>query len=242
MKGIVVKQSDFGEGDRLIWIFTSEYGIIKASGKGAARVRGRNSAGTQFLSYGEFDIFPGRDVHTINRADPEDNFSGIQQSITRLALSTYFCECVYMHLGFNNADVNVYRLFMNCIYSLAHHNADESTVKAAFEFRLMCECGYRPVLECCIGCGDTDNIEFFDCENGGLMCRLCKGNNAVRISAATALAMRYIADSPPEKLLSFFASSECMEELAKVSEKYLIVHTDSVPKSLSYYKNLSVAE
>lgn len=242
MKGVVVKQLNVGEGDRLIWVFTPEYGIIKASGRGASRVRGKNSAGSQLLCYSEFEIFPGRDIHTINRAEPIDSFAGIQESITKLALASYFCECVYCHMGFNNADENVYRLFMNCIYSLSHFDIKESVIKAVFEFRLMCDCGYRPVLECCIDCGDIYNISFFDYKNGGLLCRDCRAKHTVNISDASAAAMRYIAESPVEKIFSFSASEVCIRELANASEKYLISHTDILPKGLTYYKKVSGCE
>ena len=209
MKGIVVKQSDVGEGDRLIWILTAEYGIIKASGRGALRVRGKNGAGSQLLCYSDFDIFPGRDIHTINRAEPIENFPKIQESIIRLSLASYFCECIYRHLGFNNADENVFRLFMNCIYSLAHTDTHIDVIKAVFEFRLMCDCGYRPVLECCTGCGDTQSMMFFDYENGGLLCGECSGRDITGVGGACIAAMRYIAGSPVEKIFCYCILTCC---------------------------------
>lgn len=235
MKGIVIKQADTTEGNRIIWIFTDEYGIIKASGRGALKVRGKNGAGSQLLTYAEFEVFPAKDVHTLASATPLESFLPVQESITKLALASYFCEAVYRHIGLNNPDREIYRLLLNCIYALSYKNFSEKAVKAVFEARFTASIGYRPVLDCCIECGDMNSEFCFSFEKGGVVCKSCAAGDAV-ISHSAISAWRYICDCSAEKLFSFEADKECIDNLEKITDKYLDFHTDIKLKSLEYYK------
>ncbi len=237
MKGIVIKQADTAEGNRIIWIFTSDYGILKAVGRGAAKTRSQTAAGSQFLTYGDFELYPGRDMHTLTGASPEENFSSINGSITKLSLVSYFCDIVYKHLGLNNPDNDMFRLLLNCIYALANMNISEQCVKAVFEARAACDIGYMPVLDCCILCGEVKGCYNFDLKNGGVVCDEC--GNGIKITSAAAAAWKYISACPPERIFSFEADEECIENLGSVTEAYIEHHTSQRLGSLKYYKEIS---
>lgn len=239
MKGLVIKQADTTEGNRIIWIMTAEYGVIKAAGRGALKVRGKNGAGSQFLTYAEFEVFPGKELHNISRAEPVESFIPVYESITKLALASYFCEVVYRHMGLNNPDKDVYRLLLNCIHALAYKDIPEKAVKAVFEARFTADVGYRPVLDCCIECGDMHNEKSFNIEKGGILCGACTRGDAI-ISRSAINAWRYVCDCAAEKIFSFEADKECIDSLEKVTEKYLEFHSDIRFKSLEYYKTVKL--
>lgn len=238
MNGIVIKQANTPTGDRIVWIFTDEYGIIKASGKGALKLRGKTGAGSQLLTYAEFEVFPGKNMCTISRAEPKDDFSGISESITKLALASYFCEAVYRHLGMDSPDIRVYRLLLNCIYALSYKDIAEETVKAVFEARLVCEIGYMPTLSCCNNCGAVEKSYKFSNESGGIVCEGCSDRRCGTIYPSAIAAWNYISDCPTEKLFSFSADDECIKNLGQFSESYLLYHTDIKLSSLEYYKTV----
>ena len=53
-RGVIIKQSDYGEGHRMLTVFTEEYGIVKAVSYGVKKTKSK-SASSQFLCYGDFD-------------------------------------------------------------------------------------------------------------------------------------------------------------------------------------------
>ncbi|MBR0089157.1 MAG: DNA repair protein RecO [Clostridia bacterium] len=75
-KGIIIKQSDYGEGHRMLSIFTEEYGIVKAVSYGATKTRSKSAASSQFLCYADFDLYKAnnRDIMTVNAIDTLDGF------------------------------------------------------------------------------------------------------------------------------------------------------------------------
>ena len=57
---------------------------------------------------------------------------------------------------------------MNCLYKICQQKTDPKLVKAVFELRMTCECGFQPQLLCCQGCGAYDGDQFcLDIEDGG---------------------------------------------------------------------------
>ena len=65
--GIVIKQTDFGEGDRMLWVFTEDFGIVKAVGRGARKIKSKSGSSSQFLCYGDFNLYPSnKDIYNIN--------------------------------------------------------------------------------------------------------------------------------------------------------------------------------
>ena len=66
-RGIIIKQSDYGEGHRMLTVFTEEYGIVKAVSYGVKKSKSKAAASSQFLCYGDFDFYKGvgKDIMTI---------------------------------------------------------------------------------------------------------------------------------------------------------------------------------
>ena len=85
-RGIIIKQSDYGEGHRMLSIFTEEYGIVKAVSYGVKKSKSKASASSQFLCYADFNFYKGanKDIMTINSIDTIDAFYPVSEDIKKL--------------------------------------------------------------------------------------------------------------------------------------------------------------
>ena len=95
-KGIIIKQSDFGEGHRMLWIFTEKYGIVKAVAHGAEKTKSKSSASTQFLALSDFEFFDGGEVWNIKSVIPSDTFWPLQEDIKKLQFLQLFHQDLYI--------------------------------------------------------------------------------------------------------------------------------------------------
>ena len=237
-KGIIIRQSDYGEGHRMLSIFTSEYGIIKAVKYGAKSTKNRDSAASQFLCYGEFELYiSNRDVGTVNSIIAKETFFPITEDIEKLSLCNYFADLTYSILGMNNPDERLLSVFLNCVYALAYKNEPPKKVKAVYELKLMTIGGYMPNLVAC-KCGQG-KICGFDVFGGEVVCDSCKKNGAILLSPNTYKAMWYIVNCEDKKILSFNGNEKLIEEVGNISEKYVLAHIEKEFKSLDYYKAIS---
>ena len=234
-RGVIIKQSDYGEGHRMLWIFTEDYGIVKAVSYGAKKVKSKAAASTQFLCYGDFELYaPNRDVATVNSISVIDGFEKIGEDIVKLALCTYFADLVYSLLGVNNPDNRLLHIFLNAVYALAHRNENIQKVKAVYELKLMSAGGYMPNLEKCT-CS-SEAVYGFDVAKGSVVCRSCAGVEVMPINEQVYKAMAFIVGCEDKRMLSFAGNDTLYKVLGGISERYVLVHTEQKFKSLDYYK------
>lgn len=241
IRGVIIKQSDYGEGNRILNIFTKEQGIIRAVLYGAKSPKNRNGAPAQFLTYADFMLSnSGRDMFTVRSCEPIECFFAIQEDIEKLALCSYFADLSYTLINLNSADENMLNLLLNCFYALAYKDIDKEKIKAVFELRAAAYAGYMPNLYRCTRCLSNDNITAFSPKNGGIVCSDCASAEDFAINAGIYHALRYILTSEEKKMLSFTASEQVMKSVSDIAEKYILLHTEKSFKSLEYYKKISV--
>ena len=239
-RGIIIKQSDYGEGHRMLSIFTEEYGIVKAVSYGVKKTKSRSAAASQFLSYGDFNLYRGenKDIMTLNSVDTLDAFYPISEDIKKLSLCVYLSDITYCLLGLNNPDARILHLFLNSIYALAYRAESTDKVKAVYELKLMCAGGYMPLLRGCSVCGGEEYA--FDLLRGTTVCRKCAGADSIKLSTPVWRALEYICSCDDKKMLSFNASDDVIEKVGSITERYIAEQTELHFKSLDYYKAMLI--
>ena len=54
--GLIIKETNIGENDKLLVILTKDYGIVRAFADGVRRMKNKNSAATSLLCYSNFTL------------------------------------------------------------------------------------------------------------------------------------------------------------------------------------------
>ena len=75
-EALVVKEMKIGESDRLVTLFSREYGIIKAFASGAKNIKSKKAGATSLLTYGSFTIKNKNGSLRIYEATPITVFFG----------------------------------------------------------------------------------------------------------------------------------------------------------------------
>lgn len=241
LRGIVIKQSDFGETNRILTIFTKEQGVIRVAVYGAKSTRNKKSGLSQMLTYGDFILNDtGKDIMTLQSVDALECFFPIQEDIVKLSLSVYFIDLFYNLININLPDEGMLNLLLNCLYALAYKEIDEETIRSVFELRVISYAGYMPNLYTCTRCSKNDNIIGFSAKSGGIVCEKCIDGEDEPINADIYHAIKYILTSDEKKMLSFKASDEVLKRVSEISEKYVKNYAEKDFPSLEYYKKMSV--
>lgn len=235
-KGIVLKRSDYGDNNCILSLFTKESGIVKAVIYGVKRkkINAKTAAG-QFLCYGDYELYQSSDIASVNSVNITDAFLTVTSSIAKLSLCAYMAETVIAILGENVPDERLFNIFLNCVYALAYRDDSIAKVKSVFEMKLMCAEGYAPEMRSCVVCG-SEEIEAFDTMRGGMVCAGCMRRTSVKISAAVYKMLYYITHCPDKKMLSFTGSDVSVNQLGKITERYLLDQSDREFRTLDYFK------
>jgi DNA repair protein RecO (recombination protein O) len=238
--GLVIKESTTGEKDRVVTLLTRDLGVIRAFVRGAKIAKSRSVSATQLLGYSKLSIYRGRDAYIVDDARPEEIFFGLRGNIERLSLAQYFCELAG-EIAPRESEAGEYlSLILNAIHLLEAAKRPQPLIKAVTELRLMCLSGYMPDIAACSECGGSgDGYMYFNKETGRLFCASCvTGNHGTPTGIGVVSAMRHICRSEPKKIFNFNLSEKGLEELAAVTEEYLLTHLQRKFKTLDFYSQL----
>ncbi|HBJ11406.1 MAG TPA: DNA repair protein RecO, partial [Ruminococcaceae bacterium] len=150
-EALVIKEMKLGESDRLVTLFTRDYGIIRAFAAGAANVKSRRCTATSLLTYSSFTIVKKKDIYKIREAAPIRVFFRLGCDIEQLALAQYFCELSYVFVSSGVPDGEFLRLILNSLHFLTSAKRTPPLLKAVTELRAAAISGYMPDLVACGG-------------------------------------------------------------------------------------------
>ncbi len=239
-EGLVIKEMNVGESDRLVTLFTRDYGIIKAFASGAKSIKSKKGAATSLLTYSSFTIKRKKESYRIYEATPISMFFGAGSDIEVLSLSQYFCELANVFAVEGTPNKELLRLILNSLHFLTKEKRFPPLIKAITELRCAVISGYSPNLIACEGCGKfEDDIMYFEFLGGDLKCVDCeKQGETVKIDRTLLSAMRHITYSEFSKLYSFTIPDDRAKILADITGKYITVQTDHRFSTLTFYESI----
>ena len=92
-EGLIIKEQNIGEQDKLVFALTKSNGVIRAFVKGAKNIKNGKCAAASLLSYSRLTIYKGRESYIIGEAQPIRIFSKLRSDVTKMCLAQYFCDC-----------------------------------------------------------------------------------------------------------------------------------------------------
>ena len=237
---LILREVRFRESDRILTALTADSGKMTLSAHGALSKKSRMAAATQQLTYSELTIFEKNGRFTVREGVMREGFPGLRQNLERLALGSYFAECLEQYAGEEQPEPELMQLGLNCLYALSEGIGSCEKIKTAFELRLMTAEGYAPAEARCAVCGRTDISEpLFLPEEGQIVCRSCrKTGRALPLTDGGLAVLRHIVQAPPKKILAFRIPDMDLHLLADVAESWLLQCSDRNFQTLTYYKNL----
>lgn len=244
MCGIVIREVQVGEADKIVHLLTDRAGIVSASAKGAMRVKSKLVSATGLLTYSSFSLYEGKAMYIIEDAKVLNQFWNLRKDVVDLSTAVYFLELI-RRLSPDEPDLSGHlRLLLNILHFLDAKKRDRLLLKALFELRLLAMSGYMPDLVGCCRCGGYECAGgmLFSPQNGNLLCRDCAqpgdGGRYVPLSPGLLAAMRHIIYSDFSALFNFRVEPETGAALARLAEQYLLCQTEGGFQALDFLKSL----
>ncbi len=254
---LVIRQTDYGENDKLLTLLTAEKGKMTVCIKGGKSLRNKNLACSGLLCYSEFTVRENKGFYTLSEASLIEQFFGLRGNLTRYAAAQYVADVAGEVCVENNDESEMLQLVLNTLYMLSETDRDVDFVKAVFEMRCAVLVGFCPDLSSCGLCGKTEGeIMYLDVMNGALRCYDCFGtdvDSASRDGLVTATiilplsstvlgALRYVAEAPAKRIFSFTVPEHELGDFCRVCEKYLLNQIERSFRTLAFYRNIRSME
>jgi DNA repair protein RecO (recombination protein O) len=243
-KGIVIRETPYGDSNKILNILTKEKGVITAGALGA-RKPGRNMlSSTSIIAFSEFELSGSESTkYYIKGASLIESFERIKNDIVLLTYSAHLCDIVLDTVRGTESSEEIYRLVLYTLAKLSEKSKNPDLIIHTFELKLLFILGYTPVLDECCVCKekiDPDQKDFlFSHEACGIICgkkkcfAITSKNNT--ISSSVYRALGYISRASIEKVFSFQLSPDTIKELASFSSRYI---SERLEKSYNKLKML----
>ena len=241
--GLIIKEQNIGEQDKLVHALTKSHGVIKAFVRGAKNIKNQKCAPSSLLSYSRLTFYKSRDSYIIGDARIIKIFSKLRGDVKKTCLAQYFCELALTVCPQEQPAENFLSLMLNSLYLLSEDKRKAELIKPCFEMRLAAMAGYLPDLVMCGECGVYAAEEMYvSPRTGKILCASCHGIRAdgwVKLSEAAMTALRHTVYSDDDKLFSFSLSDEGLKMLNAASESYIQYRFEKEFKTLNFYKAIT---
>jgi DNA repair protein RecO (recombination protein O) len=191
---LVLRRQDFSEADRLVTLFTPNYGKVRAVAKGVRRPKSRKAGHLEPLTRVKVQLARGRSLDIITQAEASELYTSLRGDLVTIGHANYIAELLDRFTMEREENASVYRLALDTLDRLSGGDP-AGVVMRFYQLRLLDLVGFRPELFACLSCRNEIQAEeqYFSAAQGGVLCPACGGKEkkARRISLPALKVLRH---------------------------------------------------
>lgn len=140
---VILSRKNVGEADRIITVFTKEYGKLRLLAKGVRKSGSRRSPHLEIFSSVALVIHQGKSMDTITEVTPLSPQSSIQRDLEHISVAYFYCELVNLLLPEKQEHGNVYASLSEALKTLGVSSGDPLHVQTkTFALTLLRQLGF----------------------------------------------------------------------------------------------------
>ncbi len=172
---LVIRRSDWRDYDRMVTLFTPEYGRIDAVARGCRRPKSPLMNASEPFTAGEYQLLRVKDRYTITQVRITDSFFALRVDYEKLSHGAYWLKLLEEVVVLEEPNALLFETSLNALAYLANSDIPPALLTAMFEMQMWRILGFAPAMEACVKCGVTSDraILRFDAQSGGCVCPFC---------------------------------------------------------------------
>ena len=144
--GIVLNQKNFFEADRLLTVFTKDFGRLRLLAKSVRKLTSRKRGHLELFSQVKIVCAKGKNLDLITEAETINNFPHLRQNLNRIRIAYLLCELINDLTAENQEHEDVYQLLLSHLVQLNSSTAPKNLI-LNFEKSLLQLLGFGLPLE-----------------------------------------------------------------------------------------------
>ena len=172
VEAVVLRTDDFGDANRVVTLFTKEFGKLETNAYGCRRSRSPLSGATQMFNHISAQLTRGSKVDTIREADIIHFYDALTTNLERLAYASVLFEIVNRMTLPRQPEVATFNLLTSALPALSKRNPRIASLIGACQF--METSGVQLSFSRCVHCGtDIQGDAAISLIDGGAVCFNC---------------------------------------------------------------------
>ncbi len=237
----MLKRINLGEADRLLTLYSREFGKLKAVAKGARKPQSRKTGHVDLFMRTQFLLARGKGIPIITQAEMVEGYPALRENLIQMTHASYMAELVDKFTVEDDPNRPLYRLLSDglgwCVLG------DQLPLATRFyELHLLSLTGFQPQFFRCTGCDEPiqERDQFFNAEMGGVLCPTCyaKGKNGRSLSSTALKVLRYLQSHEWDMVKGLHLKRPLQTELERIMQHYLTYILERNLKSVSFLHRL----
>jgi DNA repair protein RecO (recombination protein O) len=224
-EGIILHRRDFSEADKIITIFTEDYGKIYAVAKGIRRPVSKSSGHLELFTYCDLFIASGRNLDIICQVETKASFRPLRCNLLKTSIAYYIAELVLKITPEKQENKDVFNLLVETFDYLSKDGNPEVLIRW-FELALIKNTGFHPEFNRCVHCKKEikeNQSNFFSAISGGILCPLCIEFDPfiIKISKNTLKNLKILQRSKIEDVNQLKIKKDTLGEIESLMSFYI---------------------
>jgi DNA repair protein RecO (recombination protein O) len=184
--GIVLHSTQFGEGHKIIHLFTEGYGKIEASAFGVRKTKSRFGSKLERFTISHFFLYhkSASTLYSIKDVEVHNQNDLITADYEKYIAGNALLESVVLFVERAQPDEKLYSLLCEALQVLNALHAERSVyLLSMYDVQFLSIMGYSPNLRNCIRCGKEleDSEHYIHHYEGFPLCRGCKTASCAKV-------------------------------------------------------------
>lgn len=144
-EGIILSRRNIGEADRIVTVFTKEFGKLRLIAKGIRRTNSRRAPHLEIFTRCTLVMHKGKTLDGITEVNPVDVYEGIRKDLKRISLAYLYSELVSTLLAERQEHGDIYELFVDALTQLNTSTENARYLESReFTLELLWRLGFLP--------------------------------------------------------------------------------------------------
>lgn len=234
-EALVLRARDCGDGDKLLTLFSREYGKIRVIAHGVAKPASRKRGSVQPFTLSRFLLYRGRELDSVSQCEGLEMFSYLRESLEKISFASYLTELVDALAPDGEPNETLFLLLLTTLRLMGE--GDPEMLARAFEIKAAGLMGYRPVLENCASCGETAGGRlYFSPALGGLLCEKCSclDSNAFACNRGIVEILKKLLNWHQSRMHQLKTDPATRKQIGSILHEHLKFHLGCELKSPSF--------
>jgi DNA repair protein RecO (recombination protein O) len=178
-EAIILRRSELGEADRILTLYTPQWGKRRAIAKGIRRPASKLRGHLELFTRAKLLLARGRTLDVITGAETAEAFHGLRDehpgALERIGIAYYLVELLDQFTEEEQENRALWDLISDSLRALSD-GVEPRVVARHYELRLLGYLGYQPNLDECMGCGEPlrPGENWYSADQGGVLCPECR--------------------------------------------------------------------
>lgn len=144
-EGIILKRKNVGEADRIITVFTKEYGKMRLIAKGIRKVASRRAPHLEVFTRVRIVVHSAKSLESVSEVEPVEVYEHLRSDLSRVSMAYYLCELIDSLLPEKQEHRDVFILLTRALNDLGKGTvASIYGVSKTFTLELLWTLGFLP--------------------------------------------------------------------------------------------------